>query len=335
MTMNDFRSLEGTSVATWLPRLGKIRLGILMPAAGTKKEYPKETDYFVLDKDLVYRDQIVAKYGEQPKRLLVMFASNEREEVFPQSLKAYSSVHGLVCRGNGKAAQRVEFEREKEKLVPKKDEMGARVTAPHSCPCPWLEEDKCRAIGNLMVILPEVTLTGIYGIDTGSFWSMTNLNSSLAYAQKVAGRFNDLLFWLERPARETHDGGYKATHYPLTLRMLDVEENAKYRSEIAARYARYCAPVLGTPEVRYALPTGEAEVFDKPERVETPEPDRVERGEAGVTEPNAEVAKNVAAATEPKTRTRKKPEAQQPSVQQQVATPSVAAPNPDLSDLWK
>ena len=68
--------VEGVSDEVRLPRLGKVKIGIVTTnAAG--QSYPKAVDYFVVDED------IEAVFGEKPKMLRVMLPSDEPEENFP------------------------------------------------------------------------------------------------------------------------------------------------------------------------------------------------------------------------------------------------------------
>jgi len=244
-----------------MPRIGKIRLGI-KKLSNTGVEYPSEVDYFVLDPDLTHRDKIVAAYGEKPKKLLVMFLSDELEVAFPTAYKAYSSALGLVCKGDGVKANRVEVRSVKEPARGKQPAQerrvavttltGERVTKEVECPCAWLEEGRCRAVGNLFVVMPEVALTSTYQIDTGSWHTMRNILAGFDLARAMTGRIRDVLFWLERISQETHGSGRTEVHFPLRLRMLEPEEDALYRDKIRARLAQY-VPLLGG-DVRYARP---------------------------------------------------------------------------------
>ena len=63
-------SIKGLSETRRLPRLGKIRLGEKVEGKGGK-EYPKATDHFVVP------EEVAAVYGNEPKRLNIMFPLNE------------------------------------------------------------------------------------------------------------------------------------------------------------------------------------------------------------------------------------------------------------------
>jgi len=245
-----------------VPRAGKIRLGIVKQNS-QGKEYPSEVDYFVLDPDLTHRDRIVKFYGERPKRLLVMFLTDDLEVAFPTAYKAYSSALGLVCKGDGQTALRVEVEEITEpgrKGQPpqvrrrvKTDRTGAKITVQRECPCEWLETDRCRAVGNLFVVMPEISLTSTFQIDTGSWHTMRNILAAFDHARALTGRIRDVLFWLERVPQETHGSGRSEVHFPLRLRMLEPEEDALHRDRIRQRLLQY-RPLLGGNVKYEALP---------------------------------------------------------------------------------
>jgi len=205
-----FTRIKGLSAIRRLPRLGKIRLGIKVINEKTKKEYPKEVDYFVCPAE------VKAFFGDQPKELTISFPINDPEVIFPQSLKWYGSSAGLKCRGDGETALRLNEETK---------EMEER-----SCPCELLDEGKCHQRASLVFMLPSVKIGGVYQIDLSSYHSIVDLNSGIDYARTLLnGQIAFVPFKLRRVPRETHADGKKQIHYTLTL---ELDINAKELTQL-------------------------------------------------------------------------------------------------------
>lgn len=68
-----------------------------------------------------------------------------------------------------------------------------------------------------MVILPEVNLGGVYQLDTGSFYNIVELNSTIDYLKALLGRIALIPLKLRREAVELPFQGKKRTHYLLKL----------------------------------------------------------------------------------------------------------------------
>lgn len=287
--MSTFRSIHGL-IQPRIPRAGKIRLGVKKTSGRTGAEYPAEVDYFVLDEDLPYRGKIVELYGAQPKRLLVTFLSNDPEEVFPISYKAYGKGTGLICRGDGRTALRATLveRRERDGTVlkeVKRDGSGKPVLTEMKCTCPLLEAKKCRPVGNLMVVLPRVCWEA-YQIDTSSWHSMQNLRNDFAFMLAMSGgSVRGRLLWLERFPVETHGSGRKETHYPLRLRLPTPDEAQEQRRLVAGEIAKF-APVLGAgSDARYDTPaTAAPGETDEVEDDLVRDVDKVDPGETGTNE---------------------------------------------------
>ncbi len=193
----QFTRIKGVSERRRLPRLGKIRLGIKKVSKKSGKEYPAEVDYFVVP------PEVEKLYGPQPKELDVMLPVNELDVIFPQKYTWYGQSRGPKCIGNGENAIRVneqtgEFE-------------------DRECPCELLEEGKCQRRAHLMVILPQISLGGVYQIDVGSYHSIVDINSGLEYVEALIGRFAMVPLKLRRVPRDTYGSGSKQTHYTLSI----------------------------------------------------------------------------------------------------------------------
>ena len=188
--------IKGLSEKRRLPRLGSIRLGL--KAKNPKGvEYPKETEYFVVPPE-------VAKiFGDKPTELEVMIPLNDLDSVFPQSYKYYGSGKGLKCQGDGEIAYYVD---------PETKEMTQK-----ECPCSLLEEGKCKQSATLMVMIPKVSVGGVYQIRTSSFNSIVDINSGLEYVAALLGRFAMVPLTLRRVKTETHHDDKKQHHYTLQV----------------------------------------------------------------------------------------------------------------------
>ncbi len=96
-------AIKGLKEQRRLPRLGKIRLG--EKALSQKgNPYPKATDYFVCP------PEVQAVYGPQPRELDVMFPVEDEDVFLNVWYKCYGSGTGLLCKGDGEVATRVDRE---------------------------------------------------------------------------------------------------------------------------------------------------------------------------------------------------------------------------------
>lgn len=259
--------IKGLSDIRRLPRLGKIRLGIKLqkkyPDTGKVVEYPKEVDYFVCP------PEVQAVYGERPKALEVMFPPADETRFFPQQYKAY--VHqGLRCRGDGELALRraadLVWTRKSDGAV--LDDARNRIAQalpegvsaadaikaldPNDlieikCPCPLLEDGTCRRQGVLFVILPKISMGGVYQITTGSFHNIVAINSIVDWLRGLfEGQCELIPFILAREPEEIEYEGKKSTHWLLKAKPpYSWEEWAKLRQQ---------AKMVFAPKERLALP---------------------------------------------------------------------------------
>ncbi|KKL70813.1 hypothetical protein LCGC14_2101140, partial [marine sediment metagenome] len=145
--------IKGLSDTFRLPRAGIIRLGTRKKTdkpcpADCKKDKkcrlclgtgffqrPKEEEFFVCP------DIVKETYGEQPKELVIMFPVENELILFPQWYKMYGR-DTLLCRGDGIEGTYWDFD--------KGDFMK------RECPCPFLEKKKCKGVGVLQFLLPEI-----------------------------------------------------------------------------------------------------------------------------------------------------------------------------------
>jgi hypothetical protein len=193
--VKEFTRIKGLSDRRRLPRLGKIRLGV--KAVSTKGQtYPVEKRYFILP------PEAAKVYGQQAEELDVMFPVEDEEIIFPQRLAWFGQSRGPKCMGDGEKARRLNEKGEYED---------------RSCPCELLKKKECQQRANLLIILPRVSVGGVYQIDISSYHSIVDLNSGIDYIRALLGRISMVPLKLKRVARETHGSGRKETHYPLQI----------------------------------------------------------------------------------------------------------------------
>ena len=239
-----YTQIKDLSTRRRLPRLGKIRLGIKVENGD--KPYPKETPYFVVPQE-------VAKvYGDRPTELDIMLPVEDESVCFPQAYEFYGSSRGLKCTGDGETAMRLNEQ--------------TKVMEQRECPCELFEQKKCKQRAHLAVILHKVSVGGIYQIDTSSFNSIVDLNSSIDYVRALIGRFAMVPLKLKREARETHHDGMKQIHYTLRI---ELEGNVDFVNTLRENTSR----VLSGPS--FSLP---------PPIQENPEMDDGATVEAGTAE---------------------------------------------------
>jgi len=195
MANQKFTSIKDFKRVAYLPRLGKIRLGVKVVSKNTGKQYPKEVDYFVVP------PEVAKVYGDKPKVLDVMFPSEDPAQVIPYCYKRYGSNNRLMCKGDGETA--IWFNPETNQMEERK------------CPCEALEEGKCDKRGHLMVILPRVSFGGVYQIDTGSGMNINRVLDAMEYWKTMVGRCKCILLTLERVPEKVGnpENGTMQTHY--------------------------------------------------------------------------------------------------------------------------
>ncbi len=161
--------IKGVSDYKRLDRVGKIRLGI-KGKTKSGKSYPMKVDYFVCP------DSVKAVYGEKPKRLEIEFFSNDLEIAIPHYLKRYANGQ-LLCKGDGETALELDQTTKEYKKIKC---LGRE--------CPYYVAKKCKYVMNIRFLIPAVTRSGFFQIDTSSFNSIVNLNSTLSVYKELIGR---------------------------------------------------------------------------------------------------------------------------------------------------
>lgn len=216
--------IKGLSDIRRLPRLGKIKLGVMAKNA-KGVEYPKEVDYFVMKPETpsdLENQRLIDKfhklYGDQAKSIQIMLPLAEPDMVFPQYYKRYGRSTLLQCRGDGEVAYAgsKEFAEGLEVIDEEDGRIKVKCTGRE---CPYYDQKKCTEVATLQVLLPELEGAGVWQITTGSYHSIVNINSSLDYIRAMAGRFNMIPLTLERRAQDIQSNGKKTTHYILHINM--------------------------------------------------------------------------------------------------------------------
>lgn len=229
-------TVKGVSDQRRLPRAGIIHLGI-KKVTSTGKEYPSETDYFVAP------PEVQRVFGDKPKSLTIRFPVDEPRVIFPQSLIYYGKSKGKKCTGDKEVAYRHKDICAGDCLNHNTDELWHE----RACPCEKLRSDKnpkgeCTLRGHLLFMLTDVTMGGVYQCSTGSYNSIVDINSGIAYVQELimlategaSKRFAMLPLTLERVPRKTGGGesGVQQTHYTLKLTCnLTLEQLAEFRKD--------------------------------------------------------------------------------------------------------
>ena len=253
--MKTFTRIIGMSDIRRLPRVGKIHLGRrLKSQRGT--EYPKESDDFVIDE----LPEVIAVYGPHPKELDIIIPVEDQGIFFPQCYKLYGSASSLVCIGDGQTAMRDEKKVIKADTLVENGEKGngrLEVVCAGPDTCAYGNEHGCRRVGLFRFLLHKVTMGGVFQIDTGSFNSIVDLNSSLDLIRSqmaaITGqpRIAGIPLVLKRVPTETRYEGKKAVHYCLRLEL-------RYTLDELRRVGERIAP--SAPRVLIDAPTIEQEV---------------------------------------------------------------------------
>jgi hypothetical protein len=228
-----FTRIKGLSDVRRMPRLGKIRLGIKVKSQRTQREHPKEVGWFVCP------PEVQAVYGPQPVELDIMFPVEDEHAVFPQALKWYDRANTdplssviLRCKGDMETAIRRVSDLAEGGPAP----IGEVPADPHAmvevhCPCALLEKGDCRQIGNLMVLLPKVSMGGVYQIDSGSTNNIIRINSYFPYLRAMVQRISLVPLKLRRVHEDVVDHEQKRRkHY-----LLQIELNANLEEVVMLR----------------------------------------------------------------------------------------------------
>ena len=203
-------SIKGVSEVVRLPRLGKIRLGIRKEGDGGVT-YPSPTDYFVCP------EEVRKVFGQKPRELRIMFPTDDQSQWASQFLRCYSASRGLICRGDGETAvARVDIRTGEIATRDATDtELREIFCNPNSCA--YYQRSQCRRVMNLQFLLPDCPGFGVYQLDTSSFHSIVNINSSLEFIRGICGRLSMIPLSLKLVEQEVQPEGKRKTVRVLSL----------------------------------------------------------------------------------------------------------------------
>jgi len=188
-----------------LPRLGKIKLGTKTEG---EKGYPKAADHFIAP------EPVRNVYGERPKSLKIVFPTDDNPD---QWLRCYSASRGLICKGDGERAVRL-VDKKTGKLAGAGSEETELVEV--QCEyenCEEYKRKRCRRVMCLQFMLPDVKGFGIWQLDTSSFYSIVNINSTISMLRDVIGRISFVPLELKLQPKEVQVEGRKKVIHVLQL----------------------------------------------------------------------------------------------------------------------
>jgi hypothetical protein len=234
----------GLSSRRRLPRLGKIRLGIRQ-ASRSGTPAPFETPFFVCP------PEVRKIYGDQPTSLPILLPAEDLGTLFPQALACYGKTTGLKCRGNNEIAMRRWADVEPTLQATLGGSHGPHDYVEIPCPCPRLETGECSPVGSLLILLPHVSLGGVYQIDTHSRANIIRINSAVDWLKMMLGHISMIpLTLLREPVPMGHNGTQRI-HYLLSLRF-DGDLEAARRVREHGAHAMLPAFALPTPHTLHS-----------------------------------------------------------------------------------
>lgn len=274
-----------------LPRLGKIRLGI--KKQGQHGEYPSAVDHFVVP-EVVQR-----VYGAKPRELDIVFPTDEVARVAGAFWKMYTATRGKVCTGDGERAVRII---DLDKLSPagdhSQDEMDAALVTATSknwerreifCPahdCVFAKKGHCKAVMNLLFLLPKVQGVGVWQLDTSSVNSILDVRGGIQLVQKLTGGpIAGVPLKLRVEPTDAYPEGRKKVVFTLKLvspATLGKVLAAGEQNLRALLIDEETGTPVALPEPRQVPPPEEPEADLYPASVVTPNPQREEADEAPI-----------------------------------------------------
>lgn len=267
--------IHGISDKRRLSRVGKVRLGIKKENA-KGVQYPSAVDYFVCNEDQSTTEMAAMMfnraYPDEPKAIDIVFPSDDSGEFFPQWYKRYGSSKGLVCKGDGELATRLNEET---------GEMDEIECTPE---CEYLAKKHCRAVASLQFMIPHVSGLGVWQIDTGSYNSIVNLNSAIDMVKTLTGgKIAFIPLKLVIRPREVQPNGKKKTVHVLDIAMeeLDLKKVLGAAKDPSSALA---LPAYEDEKPEELYPYSKSEVVDA-ETIELPENNKRQNSSGDDNEP--------------------------------------------------
>jgi len=206
--------VAGMTEINQLPRKGKLRLGTKVKGVKNGKEYtrPEKSDHFIFDPDDESIMPIIQSvYGDNPKNIDIMFASDNEEEVFPQYMKRYS-YNTLACKGDNVNGKEFIFETQKDGSTLRTGEKEVKCQG-----CQYNDKKRCKAVANLQVMLPKIPGIGIWQIDTSSRNSIIGINAGIRLIKTMYKRLSGIPLKLLLTPKTVNTEGRAKTVYVMSL----------------------------------------------------------------------------------------------------------------------
>lgn len=275
--MKRFTQIKGLSAVRRIPRLGRVRLGVKVKnKAG--KEYPKETPWFVVP------PEVAKVYGEKPTELDIMIPVEDTNVSFPQAYIYFGSSRGVKCTGDGEVAMR-SLAFHAEYTGDKSANSASKELIEVPCTCELFDQGKCKQSGYFQVLLPKVSVGGVYAIVTSSYNSIVDLNSGIDYVRAMIGRVAMVPLKLKREPKETHFENKKQVHYTMRI---ELEGDINFLNNLRENTSR----ILSGPQPALEPPTQENPELDAVDVIE-------EEGEPEAAKPETPPAKQAKPAEKP------------------------------------
>jgi len=193
--------IKGYTDVQRLPRIGKIHLGVKQQSTKSDALYPKAVEWFEVHEDPATSGDAAAAfrevYGERPTELDIIFPADDETTFADAYYKAYSQSWGLICKGDGESAS-ARWDARRDGARPPGVESGTWanretqewVSMQIPClakDCPMMKAKRCRAVMNLQFLLPYVAGVGVWQVDTGSWYSIVNVQGNIRMVKAVTG----------------------------------------------------------------------------------------------------------------------------------------------------
>lgn len=268
-----------------IPRAGKIHLGLKVPTKDGKSTRPSAVDYLVWPEEpKELKEKLIELFGEKAREIPVMLLQNDKEEAAPTFYKRYgASSSRPLCKGNGISAIRAVTVTDKEtgKAAPTGELEEVE------CPgrdCEHYQSKQCRHVMCLQVVIPQLASEGVFQIDTSSFHSIINFNSSWRYISSLThGQVAGIPLLLRIVPKEVSPDGRKKVVHVLELKLAHKMSLEEIRQLAASQAQPLALPAPDENDAKsYFFP-------DVPDDEEPAEGEVVEIAEdlAGDIEPDA------------------------------------------------
>lgn len=257
---SQFTRIKGLSDKRRFPRVGIVRLGVRVPHDGG--DHPKEVPYFVVKEEVeetekggvktkvskAIADRFHEVYGDKPTALEIIFPSEDELILAPQAYCKYGT-GGIVCKGDGNICERLITETGEEKVLP--------CPTPEECQFALDKKNRvtCKLVTRLSFLLPRVTMSGIWTLETGSVVALEDVNSAFEFVRHVVGRLSMVPLILRREEMKMLFEGKRQTHWICQIRLPETPKVARaIMDRILAVRQQLTLPESVTPRLALAPP---------------------------------------------------------------------------------